>query len=78
METLKILFTVAISLYWQLMNSNERNKQALQEISQKEEDLVLVKVELTTLKEKLSVKSEEVRCMIIIFSWYHILYRVGL
>jgi len=60
------------------MNSNERNKQALQEISQKEEDLVLVKVELTTLKEKLSVKSEEVRCMIIIFSWYHILYRVGL
>ena len=39
--------------------NNERNKQGLAELSSKEEELVVLRVELTSLKEKLKNKAND-------------------
>ena len=41
--------------------SSDRNKQSLQELSSKEEELVVLRVEVTSLQEKLKGRNEEVR-----------------
>jgi len=48
----------------ELAGATDRNKQNLQELSEKEEELVVVRVELSTLQEKFAVKKEQVCCFI--------------
>lgn len=49
-------------LQQELMNSQDKNRQSLHEISAKEEETVVLKVELSALQEKYKVKIDEVRC----------------
>jgi len=44
----------------ELAGATDRNKLNLQELSEKEEELVVVRVELSTLQEKFAVKKEQV------------------
>lgn len=45
-----------------LVTSQEKQKQALAELGAKEEELVVIKVELSSLQEKIKISVEDVSC----------------
>ena len=51
---------INLSLKNELAAANERNKLNLQELSEKEEELVVLRVELSSLQEKFAAKKEQV------------------
>ena len=53
-----------------LLNCQDRNRQGLSELTAKEEELVVHKVELSSLHEKFRAKVDEVRIVILVCEVY--------
>ena len=55
-------------LQQEALQTQDKNRQSLQELSAKEEETVVIKVELSALQEKFKIKCNEVRIWIRSFS----------
>ena len=56
-------------LQQEALQTQDKNRQSLQELSAKEEETVVIKVELSALQEKFKIKCNEVRIWIRSFSF---------